>query len=183
MGDMITDPAGQAASCLYGKVRASIGFPFIYPGVSMRSLFVAAGATLAVSCCYAVPSNAELKQQVAETERAFAATMKARDLAAFSSFLSEETIFYSGPAPLRGKEQVTQWWKKFYDGKEAPFSWEPDQVEVLDSGALAHSSGPVYDPKGKLIGRFNSVWRQEAPGTWRIVFDKGQEVCDCKTGK
>lgn len=128
----------------------------------------------------AAPSNAELKQQVADTERAFAATMKARDLAAFTGFLSEETVFYSGPVPLRGPAQVTQFWKKFYEGKDAPFSWEPDQVDVIDSGALAHSSGPVYDPKGKLIGRFNSVWRQEAPGKWRIVFDKGQDICDCK---
>ncbi|GAB2839341.1 hypothetical protein GCM10027277_02860 [Pseudoduganella ginsengisoli] len=148
----------------------------------MRYSLVAAGAALAVALTgvQAAPANAELKQQVADTERAFAATMQARDLAAFTSFLSEETIFYSGPVPLRGPAQVTQFWKKFYDGKDAPFSWEPDQVEVIDSGVLAHSSGPVYDPKGKLIGRFNSVWRQEAPGKWRIVFDKGQEVCDCK---
>lgn len=135
---------------------------------------------LAASAAQAAPSNAELKQQVADTERAFAATMKARDLAAFTAFLSEDTVFYSGPVPLRGPAQVTQFWKKFYDGKDAPFSWEPDQVDVIDSGTLAHSSGPVYDPSGKLIARFNSVWRQEAPGKWRIVFDKGQDICDCK---
>jgi ketosteroid isomerase-like protein len=135
---------------------------------------------LAAAGVQAAPSNAELKQQVADTERAFAATMKARDLAAFTRFLSQETVFYSGPVPLRGPGQVTQFWKKFYEGKDAPFSWEPDQVEVIDSGTLAHSSGPVYDPQGKLIGRFNSVWRQEAPGQWRIVFDKGQEICDCR---
>jgi hypothetical protein len=70
-----------------------------------------------------------------------------------------------------------------YIKPEAPFSWEPDQVEVLDSGTLAHSSGPVYDPKGKIIARFNSVWRLEAPGKWRIVFDKGTDVCDCKKGE
>ena len=32
---------------------------------------------------------------------------------------------------------------------------------------------------GKLIATFTSVWRQESPGVWRIVFDKGNEVCDC----
>lgn len=58
-----------------------------------------------------------------------------------------------------------------------PFSWEPDVVEVLESGTLALSSGPVLDPAGKLIGRFNSIWRREAPGVWRIVFDRGSEVC------
>jgi len=44
---------------------------------------------------------------------------------------------------------------------------------------LALSSGPVRDPQGKLIARFNSVWRLEAPGRWRIVFDKGADVCAC----
>ena len=48
---------------------------------------------------------------------------------------------------------------------------------MLASGTLAHSSGPVRDRAGKLVSRFNSVWRQESPGVWRIVFDKGCELC------
>jgi len=137
---------------------------------------------VAVACAnvYAAPGNAELKQQVADTERAFAATMAKRDHQAFTSFLADEAIFYSGPKVLRGKDTVAAEWKAFYEKADAPFSWEPDQVEVLDSGTLAHSSGPVRDPQGKVTGRFNSVWRQEAPGKWRIVFDKGERVCDCK---
>ena len=47
--------------------------------------------------------RAVLERQVADTERAFAKTMADRDLAAFSSLLSEETVFFSGPEPLRGK--------------------------------------------------------------------------------
>lgn len=126
-------------------------------------------------------SNAELARQVADTERAFAATMKNRDHAAFVSFLADETIFFnSDKSVLRGKDAVAKGWKPMYDAAEAPFSWEPDHVEVLDSGTLAHSSGPVYDKKGRVTARFNSIWRQEAPGKWRIVFDKGSPVCDCK---
>ncbi|HPA52918.1 MAG TPA: DUF4440 domain-containing protein, partial [Thermoanaerobaculia bacterium] len=59
----------------------------------------------------------------------------------------------------------------------APFSWEPALVEVLDSGTLALSTGPVRDPAGKETGTFTSIWRREGPGTWRIVFDKGNPVC------
>lgn len=44
---------------------------------------------------------------------------------------------------------------------------------MLGDGTLAHSSGPVRDASGKPIARFNSVWRQEAPGVWRVVLDKG----------
>ena len=78
-------------------------------------------------------STAALRQQVIETERAFAATMANRDHTAFVSFLSEEAVFFSGPTPLRGAKEVAGWWKKYYEDAEAPFSWMPEEVEVLDS--------------------------------------------------
>jgi ketosteroid isomerase-like protein len=136
------------------------------------------------ACASSPPAlNADLKRQVADTERAFAKTMADRDHAAFTKFLSEETIFFSGPQPLHGKERVAAWWKKYYEKPAAPFSWEPQDVEVLESGTLALTSGPVHDLSGKLIGTFSSIWRQEAPGVWRIVFDKGNDVCDCAKTK
>ena len=127
------------------------------------------------------PDLAELKRQVAETERAFAATMARRDHAGFASFLADEAVFFSGKGPLRGKAVVAEAWKAFYEGPQAPFSWEPKDVEVLDSGTLGISSGPVYDPQGKVVGVFNSIWRLEAPGQWRIIFDRGG--CPCGNEK
>jgi ketosteroid isomerase-like protein len=127
------------------------------------------------------PSNTELKKQVMDTERAFAATMKARDLAAFTGFIDDEAIFFSGPTPLRGRAAIREAWRSYYEGAQAPFSWEPEQVEVVDSGTLAYSGGPVHDASGKVIGRFNSIWRLEAPGRWKIVFDRGEAApCKCK---
>jgi ketosteroid isomerase-like protein len=142
---------------------------------------------LSVVCCalFVNAAHAEasaspevLQKQVADTERAFAATMARRDHAAFASFLADETIFFGGKI-LRGKAQVADAWKRFYEAPTAPFSWQPETVEVLASGTLALSSGPVFDPAGKKIAYFNSIWRLEAPGVWRIVFDKGQDICDC----
>ena len=122
--------------------------------------------------------QAALQRQVRDTEQAFARTMAARDHKAFTSFLSREAIFFSGETPLRGKQQVADGWKQYFEKADAPFSWEPERVEVLDSGTLALSTGPVYDPEHKLIGTFTSIWRQEATGGWRIVFDKGNCVCN-----
>ncbi|NLP09390.1 nuclear transport factor 2 family protein [bacterium] len=119
-----------------------------------------------------------LRRQVIDSEAAFAATMTARDFSAFTSFLSSEAIFISGERALRGSEQVTAAWKRYYDGPAAPFSWKPETVEVLDSGTLALSTGPVFDPNGKLTGTFTSIWRLEAAGKWRIIFDKGCKACD-----
>jgi ketosteroid isomerase-like protein len=123
-------------------------------------------------------SNSELREQVRATEAAFAKTMADRDLAAFLSFLAEDTVFFGrSDAPMRGKAAVAAAWKRFFEAAEAPFSWAPEAVEVLDSGNLAFSSGPVYDPAGRRVGTFNSVWRREVDGRWRIVFDKGCPAC------
>lgn len=126
------------------------------------------------------PSAAELAsraQEVRDTETAFAKTMADRDHAAFVRFLAEDTVWFSGgETPLRGKAAVAAHWKRFYEQAQAPFSWRPDAVDVLDSGDLAMSSGPVMDPSGKPVARYTSVWRREAPGVWRVVFDRG---CNC----
>jgi ketosteroid isomerase-like protein len=99
--------------------------------------------------------------------------MSERNLNRFSEFLAEEAVFFAGTTALRGKSKVVEGWTQYFVGAEPPFSWEPDQVEVLDSGTLALSTGPVRDPKGAVIARFNSIWRLEASGRWQVVFDKG----------
>lgn len=124
-------------------------------------------------------TNAELKEQVRQTEIAFAKTMADRDAATFASFLAAETVFMSGGPATRGAKQVAERWKAFFEGARAPFSWAPETVEVLDSGTLATSSGPVRDASGKRTGTFNSVWRREAGGKWKIVLDNGCPACNC----
>jgi uncharacterized protein (TIGR02246 family) len=136
-------------------------------------LAVAAGAS-------AQTDRAALAKQVGDRERAFAKTMADRDHAAFATFVSEEGVFFSQAGPLRGRKAVAEAWKKFYAEPKAPFSWEPREVEVLDSGTLAMTSGPVYAPDGTRIGTFTTLWRKESDGVWRVVFDKGCPPCNCK---
>ena len=118
------------------------------------------------------------EEQVRSTEIAFARTLAERDFEAFKDFISEEAIFISGKSVSRGKKQVLDVWKNYFEGALPPFSWKPDQVEVLDSGKLALSTGPVLDHNGGLIAYFTSIWRQNGSGKWQIIFDKGYKACD-----
>ena len=113
------------------------------------------------------------REEVFAAERAFARTMAERDLAAFGRYVAADCVFFSGNTPLRGRAAVLAAWKPFFDGAQAPFSWEPDQVEVLTSGDLALSTGLVKDPGGAVAARFNSIWRRQADGRWLVIFDKG----------
>jgi len=141
--------------------------------VAIAALFAAAGCATKPQA----PNLGQLRQQVFDTERAFAKAMADRDYAAFTAFLSSEAVFFTGPEPSRGREAVAERWKRYFEGPQAPFSWEPAEVEVLPSGTLALSTGPVHDRDGRLIASFTSIWRLEGPGTWRIVFDKGCAAC------
>ena len=99
--------------------------------------------------------------------------MADRDLQAFLTFIAPEAVFFAGDQPLRGRAAVAGAWAPFFEDAEAPFSWYPDTVEVLESGGLALSSGPVITASGEQAGRFNTIWRLDADGEWRVVFDKG----------
>lgn len=124
-------------------------------------------------------ATAAAVKQVIATEQAFAKTMATRDFKGFVTFLAPDAVFFSGTAVRHGSAEVAAQWQPYFDGPNAPFSWAPDHVEVLASGKLALSTGPVYQA-GKLVGRFNSIWRLEADNAWRIVFDKGEAVCSTK---
>ena len=62
--------------------------------------------------------------------------------------------------------------------KDVQLSWEPEHIEVAASGDLAYTYGPYTfnwtDDAGsaqKATGIFHTVWRKEADGQWRYVWD------------
>lgn len=147
-----------------------------HAGIRDKALVLLAFGLLAcLPAAAAAGEAAPLAAEVKVREIAFAQTMANRDLDAFLTFISPEAIFFSGNEALRGRAEVARAWAPFFEGPDAPFSWHPDVVEVLDSGKLALSSGPVRLPSGAEAGRFNSIWRKDADGQWRVVFDKGSQ--------
>ena len=141
------------------------------------------GAALACGLA-ATPAPAKepveaLAAKVREREAGFAKTMADRDHAAFATFVADEALFLGAQRTLRGRAAVTEGWKPYFEGAKAPFSWAPERVEVIDSGTLAISTGPVFDPGGARVGTFNSTWRLEKDGEWRVVLDLGCPPCRC----
>lgn len=140
-------------------------------GILMLALFAAQAASGA--------TREELTAQVRAAETAFAESMAKRDFAAFAAHVADEAVFFGQRGELRGKAAVLEEWKQYFAAPEAPFSWKPESVAVLESGTLAFSSGPVFDPRGRRVGMFNSTWRLEPDGRWRVIFDNGCPACAC----
>src|SRR5688572_12386283 len=148
----------------------------------MRIIPVLCACMLALSVIGAAhaETHEQLTQQVRDAENGFAATMAKRELPAFARFHGGGGVFFGREnTAFRGKQAVVDSWKGLYEKPEAPFSWRSESVEVSASGTLAHSSGPVINRKGERVATFNSVWRRESDGSWKVVFDKGCDVCNC----
>jgi ketosteroid isomerase-like protein len=139
----------------------------------MKPPILLAIATVGLSTSLLAQAQSTLKRQVFAAESTFAASMARRDLEAFASHVSPEAIFFGDTTVMRGKRAVIEGWRGFFAKPDAPFSWKPDVIEVLPSGNLAISNGPVFDPAGKRVGSFSSIWRREPDGSWQIIFDKG----------
>ena len=149
--------------------------------MSRRWIALGAGALVLAglaAASYGAEPLEKQTEQVRAREVAFAKTMADRDHAAFAGFVSEEALFL-GPTVLRGREAVAEGWEPFFQGPQAPFSWEPERVEVVTSATLAISTGPVRGPDGQRVGTFTSTWRLEPDGQWRVVLDSGCPPCRC----
>jgi ketosteroid isomerase-like protein len=149
---------------------------------SNRNAWVPCWIVALLSGCATVgapPEAADLREQVRQTELAFARTMAERDFDGFARFIDDEAVFLDGNDALRGKAAVLAAWRPTFAGPQAPFAWRPESVEVLASGSLAQSLGPVVAGDGRQVARFHSIWRRTGQGQWRIVFDKGYDVCGC----
>ena len=78
-----------------------------------------------------------LTRQVFVAESSFAATMAARDSAAFARFIAPEAVLFGEKEVLRGKSAVVERWSRFFAGPAAPFSWRREDgawLVVFDKG-------------------------------------------------
>jgi ketosteroid isomerase-like protein len=144
-----------------------------------RLVLAALAAIVFASSAFAmtVEERAQWEAEVRAAETAFAKSMADRDHAAFAGFVADDAVFFGRNAVTRGKPAVVDSWANLFEGPNPPFSWASETAVVLESGTLALSSGPVYGADGKRSGTFNSIWRREKDGSWKVVFDKGCDYC------
>ena len=134
---------------------------------------------LVSSLIMSVAAHADLAADVRCREIAFSQAAESQNAELFSSFIDSDARFVSNSVD-RGPAPITEAWGMFFAKDGPSIKWRPQFVEVLEDGMLALSRGPyrmiTRDEAGNESehwGTFNSVWRLNADGQWRVVFDAG----------
>jgi len=130
-------------------------------------------------CLAANAALADLANNIRCREIGFSHSAEVRDIQAFRSFIDADARFVSNEV-LRGVDAIAEAWALFFTEPGPTIKWRPEVVEVLENGTLALSRGPFrvvsQDTDGNVVenwGTFNSIWRVNDDGQWRVVFDAG----------
>ena len=145
--------------------------------MSMRGTIGAMRYLLPLLVFLSAAAVADLADDVRCREVGFSRAAEARDIVAFRSFIDADARFVASDV-RRGVDEVAAAWAPFFAADGPAIRWRPGVVEVLDDGRLALSRGPyrviATNSDGESVtywGTFNSVWRLNEDGVWRVVFD------------
>jgi len=122
--------------------------------------------------------NEEYKNQIRETEFAFAKLAKEKGLkTAFVAYAAEDAVLKRGERLIEGKEAIEEYYAN-QTLQNVRLKWKPEFIDVAASGDLGYTYGPftfhAADSTGKEIqseGIFHTVWKRQPNGEWRYVWD------------
>ena len=141
----------------------------------MKRLTILTTSFLLWSCT--TPEIPDYKAEILEAERAFAESAQANGVpAAFLEFAGDSVAIKRGGKVLVGRQAVIDAYADF--SPTANLSWEPDFIDVSESGDMAYTYGKFQftdvDNAGAEImreGYFHTVWKRQNDGSWKYVYD------------
>jgi|GEM_PF-906671 len=130
----------------------------------------------------------DITKQVVNTEVAFSNESVENGIPeAFYRFIDDDGIALSAAGPPRTKETFAKMIaaakkKKKNDDRKSKLEWEPIYSHVSKSKDMAYNYGPyeytITKAKGItqcFYGYFVTVWKRQLDGSWKFVFDGGNQ--------
>lgn len=116
--------------------------------------------------------------EIFATEKAFAQLAKEKGVkTAFLAYAADDAVLNRDNKLIKGKEAIAAYFDQ-PTWQDVRLEWEPDFVRAAASGDLGYTYGQytfaATDQSGQVItgnGYFHTVWKKEANGEWRYVWD------------
>ncbi len=129
-----------------------------------------------------------LEKELLTTDSEFSnMSLKRGSLEAFYYFIADEGICFSEEgSPPTGKETLRELMDKRKAEKASShvqLSWKPLFASVSSAGDLGYTLGKhtsvlskTHDKKATRTGYYLTIWKKQPDGTWRFVFDMGNQL-------
>ena len=133
----------------------------------LKTALIACALLVATPTLATTPSPAEIEK----AERAFAAdglALGVRD--SFLKHMAADAIVFR-PGPVNAKAL----YEKRPSSKKPQLEWWPQKVVIARSGDLGLSVGP-WAIDGKRGGYYATIWRKNADGQWKWIYDGGSDA-------
>ncbi len=100
---------------------------------------------------------------------------------AFDTFMADSAVMYrQNGLPMKGRETIKDILSKRSGGS---LQWEPISSDISTSGDLGYTLGEYEytftDSTGQKLssfGNYVTIWRKQADGSWKFVFDAGNSA-------
>jgi ketosteroid isomerase-like protein len=118
------------------------------------------------------------RKEILKTEEAFAEMAKEQGLKkAFTKYAADNAVLKRGNDLIIGKKAIEEYYAN-YQYRDAELQWQPDYIDVSESGDLAYTYGrytfKAILQSGEVLqdtGIFHTVWKRQPDGQWRYVWD------------
>jgi ketosteroid isomerase-like protein len=132
------------------------------------------------SACGRSPDLAPARRALEDADHAFNQATASRRTDGWMEFMAEDGALIRGAGTLQGQPAVRDAITKMFADTSFTLTWEPLQVDVGSGGDLGYTVGHwvarFRDAKGapgSNTGRYLTVWKREADGSWKVVQDIG----------
>lgn len=148
----------------------------------------------AAACTASASAPAQLRDELAGTERAFCAQVAKVGIAdAFLAYMADECFLPDSLYLSRSEYEAAvkaaraKAGAAYHPGPNpnVQLTWEPSKVDVSADGTLGYTWGRYdyvsKDKGGKVstsTGIYFTVWKRQADGSWKFVYDGAPQLPD-----
>ncbi len=124
------------------------------------------------------PAGRSLAEALMAADAAMSDAVASRDPDRFRSSLDEDAVFGGRHGLSRGRAAVGEAWAGLLAPGGPSLAWWPGSGEASVSGDVGFTVGryELRAPARTVEGRYLTVWRRDAAGAWRALFDHGLEI-------
>jgi uncharacterized protein (TIGR02246 family) len=146
----------------------------------MKKITIIASALFILSCNQSKKIDTKAEgEKLMQLSKEWSQVASTKDIEKTLSYWADNAVLMSaGQPPLKGKQAIRQMIEESFKIPGFRISWQPQSVEVSESGDIAYmiedSQISYSDSTGKpttITNKAVSIWHKQKDGSWKNVVD------------